>query len=65
MTTVVVYEESTKRVLAAIPVEGGDAIARNDIGFQIYRGTEPLFTETPDGPVLAENKFLINTEDMG
>lgn len=47
MTTVVVYKTGTREVLAAIPVEGGDAVCRNDIDFQIYNGTEPIFTETP------------------
>ena len=42
----------TKEVLAAIP----------DMEFQIYNGTEPIFTETPGGIVLAENKFMIKME---
>lgn len=63
MITVVVYKTGTREVLAAIPVEGGDAVCRNDIDFQIYNGTEPIFTETPRGIVLAENKFMIKMED--
>lgn len=63
MTTVVVYKTRTREVLAAIPVEGGDAICRNDIEFQIYNGTEPIFTEFPGGIVLAENKFMLKMED--
>lgn len=63
MTTVVVYKNDTKEVLAAIPMEGGDAICRNNIEFQIYNGTEPIFTETPGGIKLAENKFIIKLED--
>ena len=47
MTTVVVYKTDTKEVLAAIPMDGGDAVCRNDVEFQIYNGTEPIFTETP------------------
>lgn len=62
MTTVVVYKTDTKEVLAAISVEGGDAVCRNDIDFQIYNGTEPIFTETSGGMVLAENKFMIKME---
>lgn len=62
MTTVVVYKTGTGEVLAAIPVEGGDAVCRNDIDFQIYNGTEPIFTETPGGMVLAENKFMLKME---
>lgn len=62
MTTVVVYKTDTKEVLAAIPMDGGDAVCRNDVEFQIYNGTEPIFTETPGGIVLAENKFMIKME---
>lgn len=60
MATVVVYDKDTKQILAAIPIDGGDAIARKDVEFRIYNGTEPVFTETPMGPVLAENTFMIN-----
>lgn len=63
MTTVVVYKTDTKEVLAAIPMDGRDAVCRNDVEFQIYNGTEPIFTETPRGIVLAENKFMIKMED--
>ena len=49
MTTVVVYKTDTKEVLAAIPMDGGDAVCRNDVEFQIYNGTE-------------ENKFMIKME---
>lgn len=35
MTTVVVYKTDTKEVLAAIPMDGGDAVCRNDVEFQI------------------------------
>ncbi len=62
MTTVVVYKTGTREVLAAIPIECGDAVCRNDIEFQIYNGTEPIFTEVPGGIVLAENKFMIKME---
>lgn len=63
MTTVVVYKTDTKEVLAAIPMDGGDAVCRNDVEFQIYNGTEPIFTEVPGGIVLAENKFMLKMED--
>lgn len=43
MTTVVVYKADTKEVLAAIPMDGGDAVCRNDVEFQIYNGTEPIW----------------------
>lgn len=63
MTTVVVYKAETKEVLAAIPIDGGDAICRNNVEFQIYNGTEPIFTEVPGGIVLAENKFMVKMEN--
>ena len=63
MTTVVIYKTDTKEVLAAIPMDGGYAICRNDVEFQIYNGTEPIFTETTGGIVLEENKFMIKMED--
>ena len=63
MTTVVVYKAETKEVLAAIPIDGGDAICRNDVEVQIYNGTEPIFTEVPGGIVLAENKFMVKMEN--
>lgn len=62
MTTVVVYKAETKEILAAVPIEGGSAVCRNDIEFQIYNGTEPIFIETPNGIRLAENKFMIKME---
>ena len=63
MTTVVDYKTDTKEFLAAIPMDGGDAVSRNDVEFQIYNGTEPIFTEVPGGIVLAENKFMLKMED--
>ena len=54
MTTVVVYKTDTKEVLAAIPMDGGDAVCRNDVEFQIYNGTEPMFAVTGGGLVLAD-----------
>lgn len=61
MITVVVYKENTREVLAAIPINDGEkGICRNDIGFQIFNGTEPVFTELPNGIFLKENSFFIN-----
>lgn len=60
MITVVVYEKERQRVLAAIPLDEGEAaICRNDISFQVFRDTEPVFTETADGPVIKDNSFFI------
>ena len=62
MTTVVVYKAETKEILAVVPIEGRAAVRRNDIEFQIYNETEPIFIETPNGIRLAENKFMIKME---
>lgn len=59
MTTVVVYKTDTKEVLAAIPMDGGDAVCRNDVEFQIYNGTEPIFTETPGGIVYKGTGIIV------
>lgn len=61
MITVVVYKEDTKEVLAAVPLADGEkGIFRNDVGFQIFNGTEPVFAETPGGLILKDNSFIIN-----
>ncbi len=61
--TVVVYERNTRSVLAAIPMKEGEAgIRRKDVEFQIFNGTEPVFEETPNGPILKNNTFIINSE---
>jgi hypothetical protein len=59
MRTVVVTDRETKQVIACVP-EYGDAICRKDVEVSVFNGTEPVFTETPSGPVLKENTFLIN-----
>lgn len=61
MVTVVVYQEDTREVLAAIPMGDGEkGICKKNVGFQIFNGTEPVFTEVPGGIVLKENAFFIN-----
>lgn len=63
MTTIVVYEKDSRSVLAAIPIKDGEAgILRKDVEFQIFNGTEPVFEETPNGPILKNNTFIINLE---
>lgn len=63
MVTVVVYEKDSRSVLAAIPMkEGETGILRKDVEFQVFNGTEPVFEETPDGPILKNNSFIINLE---
>lgn len=61
MVTVVVYKEGSREVLAAIPIKDGEkGICKDDVGFQIFNGTEPVFVETPDGLILKDNSFFIN-----
>ncbi len=63
MQTVVVYNRSTHDVIAAIPIDEGEtAICRNDVEFALYRGTEPVFIDTPDGPKLKMNAFMLMPE---
>lgn len=61
MTTVVVTDKRTGEVIACVP-EYGEAICRNDVEISVFRNTEPIFSDTPDGPVLKQNTFLINLE---
>ena len=50
-------------MLAAIPIKEGEAgILRKDVGVQLFNGTEPVFEETPNGPILKNNSFIINLE---
>lgn len=59
--TVVVFDKETKEIIACIPLsEGEAAICRKDVDFQIYNGTEPIFTETGNGIVLNSNVFIWN-----
>lgn len=58
--TVVVYDKETKEIIACIPLSGEQAICRKDVAFQIYNGTEPIFTETGNGIVLNTNAFMMN-----
>lgn len=60
MQTVVVYEKDSKEIVACIPLSGEQAICRNDVNFQIYNGTEPIFTETQNGIVFNENILLLS-----
>lgn len=65
MQTVVVYDRKTRDVLAAIPLKDGEtAICRKDVEFTIYHDTEPVFTETPTGPKLKTNAFILMPEGM-
>ena len=61
MITVVVYEKGTRQILAAIPLcDGETGFCRNDVEWQIFNGTEPVITETEDGPILKKDSFFIN-----
>lgn len=58
--TVVVFDKETKEIIACIPLSEEQAICRKDVSFQIYSGTEPIFTETKNGIVLNTNAFILN-----
>lgn len=59
--TVVVFDKKTKEIIACVPTEEGKtAICRKDVDFQIYNGTEPIFTETEKGIVLNTSAFIWN-----
>lgn len=58
--TVVVYDKKTREIVACIPLSGKQAICRKDVSFQIYNGTEPIFTETEKGVALNTNAFIMN-----
>lgn len=58
--TVIVFDKETKEIIACIPLSGEQAICRKDVDFQIYNGTEPIFTETGSGVVLNSNAFIWN-----
>lgn len=61
MQTVVVFDKETKEIIACIPLADGEkGICRKDVDFQIYNGTEPIFTETGNGIVLNTNAFIWN-----
>lgn len=61
MQTVVVFDKETKEIIACVPSGGGEtAICRKDVDFQIYNGTEPIFTETGKGIVLNQNAFILS-----
>lgn len=58
---VVVFDKETKEIIACVPTADGEAsICRKDVDFQIYNGTEPIFTETKNGVVLNNNAFIWN-----
>lgn len=58
--TIVVFDKETKEIIACIPLSGEQAICRKDVDFNIYSGTEPIFTETANGIVLNNNAFIWN-----
>ena len=63
MQTVVVFDKETREIIACVPTDDGETgICRKDVDFQIYNGTEPIFTETGNGIVLNTNAFIWNGE---
>lgn len=60
METIVVYDKNTKEIIACVPLDGSQGIARKDIEFKVYNGTEPVFTELDGMVVVNENAFILN-----
>lgn len=59
--TIVVFDKETKEIISCVPIaDGENAICRKDVDFQIYNGTEPIFTETEKGIVLNTSAFIWN-----
>jgi hypothetical protein len=58
--TIVVFDKSTKEILACVSIDGKDCVCRKDVDFKIYKGTEPIFKELKTGIVLNENAFMLN-----
>lgn len=60
MQTVVVFNKKTRDVLIALPLKDGETgIVQDDVDFAIFNGVEPVFVETPAGPKLKENSFIL------
>lgn len=60
MQTVVVYQKGTNEIIACIPFDNSDFIARKDVGIKVYNGTEPVFTEKDGYVAVKSNAFLID-----
>lgn len=58
--TIVVFDKTTKEIIACIPLSDGQTICRKDVDIKIYNGTEPVFTEMENMVILNENAFMLN-----
>lgn len=59
---IVIFDANTKEIIACIPLNGQNAICKNGVDFNIYNGTEPIFTNTDNGIVLNETAFIMSME---
>lgn len=60
MQTVVVYQKGTNEVIACVPLDGSEGMARKDVGIKIYNGTEPVLIEKDGYVAVSMNTFLID-----
>lgn len=60
MQKVVVFDKSTREVIACVPLDGQDVILRKDVDVQIFGDTEPVFIEKNKKVLLKENTFIFN-----
>ena len=60
MQTVVVYQKGTNEVIACVPLDGSEGMARKDVGIKVYNGTEPILIEKDGYVAVDTNAFLID-----
>lgn len=60
MQTVAVYQKGTNEIIACIPSDNSDCIARKDVGIKFYNGTEPVFTEKDGYVAVNTNAFFMD-----
>lgn len=60
MQTVVVYQKGTNEVIACVPLDGSEGMARKDVGIKVYDGIEPVLIEKDGYVAVSMNTFLID-----
>lgn len=60
MQTVVVYQKGTNEVIACVPLDGSEGMARKDVVVKVYNGTKPVFTEKDGYVAVNTNAALMN-----
>lgn len=60
MQTILVYEKSTKEVIACLPLDGSEGIKRKDIEIEVYNGSKPVFLEKDGYIAVDTNAFILD-----